>query len=218
MTAQSIQARDGGAEDHIVIQPSVNYVGTPVALITTCNEDGSVNISPMSSAWALGDRFVLGMASSSLGAENARRAREMVINFPGPESWRAVEAMARATGRDPVPRHKAEIGYVFEPDKFGLSGLTPQPSDLVKPWRIAECPLQFEAEVLAVHEPADRPAGAEASFFIVETRVRRVHAHRGIVIEGTSYIDTSRWQPLLYVFRHYFPTGARLGRNFKAQA
>jgi flavin reductase (DIM6/NTAB) family NADH-FMN oxidoreductase RutF len=54
---------------HFEINPSVLYVGTPVALITSMNRDGSVNISPMSSAWALFDRVVLGLTSTSRGAK-----------------------------------------------------------------------------------------------------------------------------------------------------
>ena len=37
------------------VELPVLYFGTPVALITTVNPDGSSNISPISSAWALGD-------------------------------------------------------------------------------------------------------------------------------------------------------------------
>jgi hypothetical protein len=44
-----------------------------------------------------------------------------------------------------------------------------------------------------------------------------VHAHAEIVLEGTQHVDTARWGPLLYVFRHYFGTGDRLGRNFRAE-
>src|SRR5215213_6740804 len=61
---------------HRVINPSILYVGTPVALITTLNADGTPNISPMSSAWALGDRVVLGMSTGSQGSENAVREGE----------------------------------------------------------------------------------------------------------------------------------------------
>ncbi len=39
----------------------------------------------------------------------------------------------------------------------------------------------------------------------------------GIVVPGTSHIDTARWSPLLYVFRHYFGTGPDLGRTFKSE-
>jgi len=203
---------------HIQITPSVLYVGTPVALITSLNTDGSCNISPMSSAWALGDRVVLGMSSSSQGRENVIRTRELVINFPDATLWQQVESIARATGRNPVPLHKQKIGYSFEPDKFKLSGLTAQQSQLVKPMRIAECPIQFEAQVMAAHDRCGESSNFAEGFQIVETRVMCVHAHRDIVIPGTQHIDTDKWSPLLYVFRHYFGTASDLGRTFKAEA
>ena len=34
-------------KEHVEINPSVLYVGTPVALLTSTNPDGSTNISPM---------------------------------------------------------------------------------------------------------------------------------------------------------------------------
>ena len=203
---------------HIEIKPSVLYVGTPVALITSLNPDGTTNISPMSSAWAIFDRVVLGMTSTSKGRENAVRERQVVINFPSADLWPKIEAIARATGRDPVPPHKTKIGYTFEPAKFEAAGFTPQASDLVRPLRIAECPIQFEAEIAAWHDPAgDWPSDRPESFQIIEARVLRVHAQRDIVIPGTNHIDTARWNPLLYVFRHYFGTGSDLGRTFKAE-
>lgn len=204
---------------HIAIAPSVLYVGTPVVLVTSLNPDGSTNISPMSSVWALADRVVLGLSSTSQGRENALRERQLVLNFPSPDLWPKVEAIARLTGRDPVPAHKRKIGYRFEADKFAASGFTPHAADLVRPLRIAECPLQFEAEVVAWHDPtAAWPEDRPEAFQIVEARVLRVHAHERIVIAGTNHVDTARWSPLLYVFRHYFGSGADLGRTFKAEA
>lgn len=204
-------------KEHIEIRPSVLYVGTPVVLITSLNPDGTTNISPMSSVWALTDRVVLGMSSTSKGGENAVRDRQIVLNFPSPELWPKVEAIARATGCDPVPPHKEKIGYRFEPAKFEISGLTPQSSVAVRPLRIAECPIQFEAEVVACHDPGGAwPMGRPEAFKILEARVVRVHAHRKIVVPSTNQIDTSQWQPLLYVFRRYFGTGPALGQTFKA--
>ena len=37
-----------------IIEPAILYFGTPVVLIGTCNEDGSCNLAPMSSAWWVG--------------------------------------------------------------------------------------------------------------------------------------------------------------------
>lgn len=204
--------------ESIEIRPSVLYIGTPVVLITTLNPDGTTNISPMSSAWALFDRIILGLTSTSKGRENAVRERQLVLNFPCPDLWPKVETLAPTTGRDPVPLHKEKIGYRFEPGKFGASGFTPQPADVVRPPRIAECPIQIEAKVVAWHEPASEwPEERPEAFQIIEVKAVRVHAHRGIVIPGTNHIDTARWSPLLYVFRHYFGTGPDLGRTFKAE-
>jgi flavin reductase (DIM6/NTAB) family NADH-FMN oxidoreductase RutF len=218
--ASTTDMLDAPAPDsaHIAINPPVLYVGTPVALITSLNADGTTNISPMSSAWALFDRVVLGMSSTSKGRENAVRERQLVINFPSPDLWPKVEAIARATACNPVPPHKEKIGYKFAPAKFDISGFTPQAAELVRPLRIAECPIQFEAEVVAWHDPrGDWPQERPEAFQIVETKVVRVHAHRGIVLPDTNHIDTAKWSPLLYVFRHYFGTGPDLGRTFKSE-
>ena len=53
--------------DSVLIRPSILYFGTPVVLITTRNPDGSTNITPMSSAWALADRVVIGLAGGGQG-------------------------------------------------------------------------------------------------------------------------------------------------------
>jgi flavin reductase (DIM6/NTAB) family NADH-FMN oxidoreductase RutF len=203
--------------EHVTFKPTVLYFGTPVALITSLNRDGATNISPMSSLWALFDRVVLGLTTTSMGRENIVREKELVINFPSADLWSKVEALARATGRNPVPPHKEKIGYRFEPAKFAAAGLTPQDSELVRPQRIAECPLQLEARVVAVHDPAGWPAEPPEAFQIIEARVARVHARGDLVIPGTNHIDTDKWSPLLYMFRHYFAAGRRLGRTFKAE-
>lgn len=201
---------------HIAIEPPVLYVGTPVALITTLNPDGSANISPMSSIWMLGRRAILGLSAGGQAIVNLQREGELAINFPTAEMWRQVEAIARTTGRRSVPQHKAAIGYVFDGDKFATGGFTRQPSDIISTPRIAECPIQFEAQLVAAHATTRDDAGLPPDFHIVEAEVVRFHAREDHVIAGTQYVDTNRWAPLFYVFRHYFGRGADLGRTFKA--
>ena len=50
---------------HIVSEPSILYFGTPVVLISSENEDGSANLAPMSSAFWLGWRCILGLNAAS---------------------------------------------------------------------------------------------------------------------------------------------------------
>src|SRR5262249_16392073 len=78
---------------HLSIQPSILYFGTPVVLISTVNEDGTYNIAPMSSAFWLGWRCVLGLASSSKTTHNMIRAGECVLNLPSVEEVVAVNRL-----------------------------------------------------------------------------------------------------------------------------
>ncbi len=199
----------GRPTDHQQIDPPVLYFGTPVSLISTCNSDGSANLAPISSSWYLGRTVVLGIASTSQTLTNLLRERECVINLPTADQHVAVERLAPLTGRTPVPDHKRDR-FRHEPDKFAAAGLTEIPSSVVRPPRAAECPVHLEAVLETSHD------AREAPFVIAETRVVRVHARPELVLPGTDHIDTDAWRPLLYVFRHYFGTGARLGRNFRA--
>jgi len=196
--------------EHVTVTPSVLYFGTPVVLLSTENEDGSPNLAPMSSAWALGQVVVLGLGAGGQTAHNLRSRRDLVINLPGPAQWPAVERLAPLTGRDPVPADK-RASFRFEPDKFGAAGLRPEPSELVRPPRVAECPMQWEARVARV-----RP-DASGEFVIVEAQVLKVHADPRIVVGGSQHIDPAAWSPLIYNFRHYFGLGAELGHSFRSE-
>ncbi|MGS2614979.1 flavin reductase family protein [Micromonospora sp. LZ34] len=196
--------------DHLPITPSILYFGTPVVLLSTENEDGSTNLAPMSSAWALGQVVVLGLGSAGQTAGNLRRRPDLVVNLPGPDLWPAVERLAPLTGRRDVPEHK-RTAFRFEPDKFAAAGLRPVSSDLVRPPRVAECPLQLEARATRV-----RPDAA-GDFFIVEAEVLKVHADPRVVVPGTQHVDPSAWSPLIYNFRHYFGLGPELGHSFRSE-
>jgi flavin reductase (DIM6/NTAB) family NADH-FMN oxidoreductase RutF len=50
----------------------------------------------------------------------------------------------------------------------------------------------------------------------VEIEVMRVHVRRDFIQQG-SYVDPSRWQPLIYNFRHYYGLGEELGKTFRAE-
>jgi flavin reductase (DIM6/NTAB) family NADH-FMN oxidoreductase RutF len=214
MTSSPATATATPATDHVTdrvtVAPSILYFGTPVVLVSTENEDGSANLSPMSSAWALGQVVVLGLGIEGQSARNLRSRPDLVISLPAPEQWRAVERLAPLTGRDPVPESKRGA-FRFEPDKFAAAGLRPEPSELVRPPRVGECPMQLEARAARV-----RPDVA-GQFLIVEATVLRVHADPRLVVPGTQHIDPTRWSPLIYNFRHYYGLGPELGHTFRSQ-
>lgn len=202
----------GARAQHRVIAPNILYFGTPVVLISTCNEDGSPNLAPMSSAWALGHTIMLGLGAAGKTAANLARSGECVLNLPSADLWQAVEKLAPLTGKNPLPDDKRTSGFRFERNKFGAAGLTPAPSDVVAPPRVAECPLHLEALVRDMRPLCDPQSGALA----VEVEVVRVHAHAAL-IEGERHISPTGWRPLIYNFRHYFGLGIELGKTFRAE-
>lgn len=193
-----------------VITPKILYYGTPVILLNTLNSDGTTNISPISSSWALGDFIILGIGIGGQALENLQTHPECVLNIPDPGLWKNVEKLAPYTGKNPVPIYKKEIGFTFKKEKFLVSGLTEVKSQTVKPLRIRECPIQIEAKVLKIRVPEYTNAMA-----IVETQVQRVHAHEDILIDN-EHIDPLKWSPLIYNFRHYFGLSRELGKTFRA--
>src|SRR5215468_726022 len=109
---------------HVNSEPAILYFGTPVVLISTVNEDGTYNLAPMSSAFWLGWRCMLGLGAASKTPQNLLRTRECVLNLPSVEQVTGVNRLARTTGSNPVPEKKVKRGYRYEPDKFGISGFT----------------------------------------------------------------------------------------------
>jgi flavin reductase (DIM6/NTAB) family NADH-FMN oxidoreductase RutF len=191
-------------QTHISMEPSILYFGTPVVLISTLNEDGSANIAPMSSAFWLAWRCVLGLGSSSKTTQNLLRTRECVLNLPSVEEVGAVNRLARLTGSDPVPPSKVTRGYRYEPRKFETAGLTPIPSETVGAPRALECPVQMEAVVEARHGLGeDGPwKGAMGTF---EVRILRVHVRPDLAMDGfPNRIDPDKWRPLIMSFQQFY--------------
>lgn len=149
---------------HCVTEPNILYFGTPVVLVSTLNENGTANLAPISSAFWLGWRGVIGIAASSQTTRNLLRTGECVLNLPSSAQADAVDRIARTTGTYPVPDGKRAKGYVFEPDKFGTAGLTEAASQTVTPPRALECPVHMERSSRPPTESATtRPTCAAAS-------------------------------------------------------
>jgi flavin reductase (DIM6/NTAB) family NADH-FMN oxidoreductase RutF len=198
------------------IEPKILYFGTPVALISSLNEDATTNLAPMSSFWALGWTIMLGVLDETKTAENLARHAECVINLPAPEMWREVEKLAPLTGKNPVPRIKAKQ-FRFEKDKFEIAGLTPITSELVRPARAMQCPVHLEARVTKMHRMSGEKLRDLGGGLAAEVEVVRVHVAADLVI-GESYIDPAKWSPLIYSFRHYFRLAEKeLGKTFRAE-
>jgi flavin reductase (DIM6/NTAB) family NADH-FMN oxidoreductase RutF len=198
------------------IEPKILYFGTPVALVSSLNGDGSTNLAPMSSFWALGWTLILGVLDETKTAENLERHPECVVNLPDPAMWPNVEKLAPLTGKNPVPKIKAKQ-FRFDADKFGASALTQVASELVKPARAMECPVHMEARVIKLHRLNGEKLTQLGGGMAVEVEIIRVHVATEFIL-GENYIDPAKWSPLIYNFRHYFRLGEKeLGKTFRAE-
>ena len=193
---------------HVVSEPNILYFGTPVVLVGTTNEDESCNLAPMSSAFWLGWRCVLGLGASSQTARNLRRSRQCVLNLPSQGQVGHVDRLALTTGADPVPAAKAARGYRHVRDKFGVSGFTADASHAVLAPRVRECPVQLEAVVEAVHGIADDDESLRGRLLGFEVRIVRVHLATDILMDGQpDRVDPDRWRPLVMSFQKFYGLG-----------
>jgi flavin reductase (DIM6/NTAB) family NADH-FMN oxidoreductase RutF len=203
---------------HVTAEPAILYLGTPVVLISTANADGSYNLAPMSSAFWLGWRCMLGLSAESKTTENMKRTGECVLNLPSVDMVAAVDRLARTTGSNPVPEKKVRRGYRFERDKFEISGLTPIESETVWPPRVRECHVQLEATVEAIHELAEDDPMLKGRTNCFEVRIQRVHVEESILLEGEpNRIDPDKWRPLIMSFQKLYGLGPQVHESTLAQ-
>ncbi|KAA2238919.1 flavin reductase family protein [Chitinophaga agrisoli] len=199
-------------------EPAILYFGTPVVLISTVNEDLSCNLAPMSSAFWLGWRCILGLAASSKTTQNIIRTGECVLNLPSVHQVAAVNRLARTTGSNPVPEAKQKKGYHYEQEKFRVAGLTPIPSVTVTPPRVQECPVHLEARVAAIHGVAEEEPAQRGRIVNIELRIQRVHLHTDIIMDGhPNQVDPDKWRPLIMSFQQFYGLGEQVHASALAQ-
>jgi len=151
-------------------------VPRPVALVSTMSREGVANLAPFSFFSGVGavpptvlfcpalrpsDSTELGDRKDTL--RNVEETREFVINVVS-------EAIATAANNS-----ASEVPP--EVDEFVLSGLTPIPSLVVRPPRVAESPAQMECKLLQVIYTGHAPR----SGVIVLGEVVRFHVRAELV-------------------------------------
>jgi flavin reductase (DIM6/NTAB) family NADH-FMN oxidoreductase RutF len=141
-------------------------VPRPIAFVSTLSTDGIANLAPFSFFTGISANPPVvcfsPMVRSSDGAHkdtlnNIEATREFVVNIVSEEF---AEKMNICSGE-----------YPPEVDEFKLSGLTPIPSDLVRPSRVAESHVNMECRLLQVVHVSEKPLGGS----IVLGEVLRFH-------------------------------------------
>jgi flavin reductase (DIM6/NTAB) family NADH-FMN oxidoreductase RutF len=151
-------------------------VPRPIALVSTMSREGVANLAPFSFFCGVGSNppTVLFCPTLRAGASaeagerkdtlrNVEETGEFVINVVS----EAIAAAANAASAEVPP----------EVDEFPLSGLTPIPSQAVRPSRVAESPAQMECKLLQVIYTGHAPS----SGVIVLGEVVRFHVREELV-------------------------------------
>lgn len=196
---------------HQTISPAILYWGTPVIIISTTNEDGTTNLAPMSSAWWLHQRCMLGLAAQSQTTINLQRTKHCVLNLPSDTMVAQINALAKTTGRPDLSPFKQAAGYRYVKDKFVVAKLTPMESESVEPARVKECPVQMEAELVAVNQMNQDAEGMGGFFLGLEVKILQVYAEESILQKRhQNRVDADKWRPLMTSFQHFYGLSTRL--------
>src|SRR5579863_4390076 len=147
----------------------------PVALVSTIDANGNVNLAPFSFFAGVGSApptvlFCPALRPAGAGnagqrkdtLRNVEETREFVINVVS----ESIAAQANHSAAEVAP----------EVDEFSLSGLTPVASQAVKPPRVAESPAQMECRLTQVIYTGDQPA----SGVVVLGEVVRFHVREDL--------------------------------------
>ena len=162
----------------------------PIGWISAVSAKGEVNLSPYSYFNAFSDRpHIVGFSSD--GRKDALTFVEETGEFVCNLATYDLRDKVNATSA-PLPRGQSEVAH---------SDLTPAPSRLVKPPRVAESPVALECKWLQTI-PLE-PLEGEARYFLVIGQVVGIHIDDGFIVEGL--VDTAAMRPIARAgYRDYF--------------
>ncbi len=146
----------------------------PIAFASTMDDEGNANLAPFSFFNVFSANPPIMVFSPARSGRtnttkdtynNVKKVPEVVINVVNHD---IVEKMSLASSP-----------FASDVDEFVKSGLTPVASDLVKPFRVKESPVQFECKVIEVKELGDQ--GGAGNLVICE--VVKIHINESVLDE-----------------------------------
>ena len=154
----------------------------PIAFASTIDKEGRPNLSPFSFYNAFGaNPPILVFSPSRRGKDNTtkntydniKEVPEVVINA-------VTYSMTQQVSDSSADFPKGV-------NEFDMVGFTMEPSDLVKPFRVRESPVQFECKVLQVIETGTGNAAGN----LVICEILRIHVSAD-VLDGQGRIDPDK--------------------------
>ena len=169
----------------------------PIAFASTIDEDGNPNLSPFSFF------NVFGANPPVLIFSPARRGRDNTTKHTFENAKKVDEVVINIVNYDIVQQMSlSSTEYAEGVNEFEKAGLTMLKSDLVKPFRVAESPVQFECKIKEIIETGTEGGAGN----LVICHVVKMHIKEEI-LDADGYID-----------QHKIDQVARMGGNWYTRA
>lgn len=147
----------------------------PICFASTMDKDGNVNLSPFSFFNMMGQNPPICVFSP------LRKMRDGTTKHTLENIWEHPECVINIVNYDIVQQQSlASVEYPKGVNEFVKAGFTELPSELVKPPRVAESPVQLECKVREVISITDQPGAAN----LVIAEVVRLHIHKNLLDEN----------------------------------
>lgn len=146
----------------------------PIAFASTVDKDGKVNLSPFSFFNAFGSKPPVIVFSP------ARRVRDNSIKHTLENVYETMEVVINVVNYAMVQQMSlASTEYPKGVDEFVKAGFTPVASELIRPPRVKESPVQMECKVLQVIETGTE--GGAANLIVCE--ILRMHIDESVMTD-----------------------------------
>ena len=147
----------------------------PICFASTIDKDGNVNLSPFSFFNMMGQNPPICVFSP------LRKMRDGSTKHTLENVWEHPECVINIVNYNMVQQQSlASVEYPKGVNEFVKAGFTELPSELVKPPRVAESPIQFECKVREVISVTDQPGAAN----LVIAEIVRMHVQEDLLDEN----------------------------------
>lgn len=154
-------------------------VPRPIAFVSTIGEDGVYNVAPFSFFTLLSMHpTVVGFA---IGRKRGGSKKDTLVNIEFSRDY-VINVVSEAIA---PAMNQASGDYPSHVDEFKEAGLTPVASDMVKPPRVAESPIQIECRLMQIMEFGAFPR--IHNFIVGEVLV--VHVQDDLIVDGVIKSD-----------------------------
>jgi len=154
----------------------------PIAFASTIDKNGNPNLSPFSFFNAFGSHppTLIFSPARRVKTNSVKHTLENVLEIPEVVINVVTYSMVQQTSL-------ASVEFPREQNEFVKAGFTPLPSKLIRPFRVAESPVQFECKVVEV-KPMGTEGGA-ANLIICEMLLMHVNEN---ILDEEKRIDQNK--------------------------